>query len=109
MGKNSKDAVYSAELRAIRRKKIGKAIQTVGAVIVTLIMIFPIYWMVITSLKTQQETLLMPPSFWPEFGLQFENYITVFKKANFSKYYINTVVMTVGIRVGQVTTGVRAA
>lgn len=109
MGKNSKDAVYSTELRAIRRKKIGKAIQTVGAVIVTLIMIFPIYWMVITSLKTQQETLLMPPSFWPEFGLQFENYLTVFKKASFSKYYINTVVMTVGILVGQVTTGVLAA
>lgn len=38
-----------------RRARIMRWLQTLGAVLVTLIMVFPLYWMLVTSLKTEAE------------------------------------------------------
>jgi ABC-type glycerol-3-phosphate transport system permease component len=104
----SNTSEYAAQERAIKRKKVGRAIQTIVAVFVTICMLFPIYWMIITSLKSQDEVLLLTPTFWPKDGLHFENYSYVLKRANFVKYYWNTIVMTAGILTGQIVTGVLA-
>ena len=48
------------------------------------------------------------PTLWPK-EFHFENYINVLKRGNFAKYYYNTIVMTAGILICQVTTGVFAA
>ena len=51
-----------------------RGLQTLGAVLVTLIMVFPLYWMLITSLKSGSEVLTLTPTFWPE-SLQWANYV----------------------------------
>lgn len=107
MSKNNNNE-YSAQLRAIRRKKIGRTVQTIGAILVTVIMLFPMYWMITTSLKSQDESLMIPPTFWPTQGFHFENYSYVLGRANFGKYYVNTIIMTAGILISQVVTGVLA-
>lgn len=94
--------------RAIKRKKILTILQYALAVLVTLFMIFPLYWMFISSVKSQEEILLALPTFWPK-EWHFENYSNVMQRANFSKYYYNTIVMTAGILISQVITGVLAA
>lgn len=81
---------------------------TVAAVVITLIMIFPIYWMIATSLKSETEVQLIIPTLYPH-GLHFENYLYVLTRANFGKYYWNTILMTIGIMVLQVGTGTLAA
>ena len=93
--------------RALTRRKVFTVGQYLLATIVTLIMIFPLYWMLITSVKSQQEVLLALPTFWPK-EWHFENYKHVFQRVNFSKYYFNTTVMTIGILFSQVVTGVLA-
>lgn len=94
--------------RAIAKRKAATILQYVFAIGVTLFMIFPLYWMFITSVKSQEEVLLALPTFWPK-EWHFENYSNVLSRANFSKYYYNTIVMTAGILFSQVVTGVLAA
>ncbi len=93
---------------AKRKRKIISAVQWVLAIIVVLIIVFPIYWMLVSSVKSQEEILLAVPTLWPK-EFHFENYINVLKRGNFAKYYYNTIVMTAGILICQVTTGVFAA
>lgn len=93
---------------SLRNKKIGKIVQYTAAIIVTLIVIFPIYWMVITSLKTSDEMLLAVPTLVPKQWAP-ENYSSVLKSAPFALYVFNTIVMTLGIMVLQLSIGIMAA
>ena len=71
---------------ARRNRIIKAAVQWVLAVIVLLIIVFPIYWMLISSVKSQEEILLAVPTFWPR-EFHFENYLNVLSRGNFAKYY----------------------
>lgn len=102
------DKGLERQIAAKRKKKVLSILQTVLAVIVTLIMLFPIYWMVISSVKSQEEILLAVPTLWPR-EFHFENYVNVFNRMNFGKYYFNTIVMTAGILFSQIVTGIFAA
>ena len=104
----SHDQAVLLNQRAIAKRKVATVLQYVFAIAVTLFMIFPLYWMFITSVKSQEEVLLALPTFWPR-EWHFENYRNVLSRANFSKYYYNTIVMTAGILFSQVVTGVLAA
>ena len=99
---------YSSNESAILRKKIAKVLQYIVAIIVTIIIAFPIYWMLVSSVKSQEEILRTIPTLWPK-EWHFENYVNVFKRANFGKYYINTIIMTAGILISEIMTGILAA
>lgn len=104
-------SIEKAELAPEKKhRKHGKwfYVQTVLAILVTLIMAFPIYWMLATSVKSAEEVQLAIPTLFPH-SFHPENYSYVLKRANFLKYYWNTIVMTAGILVSQVVTGVLAA
>lgn len=90
------------------RKKITTAIQLILALFVTIVIFYPVYWMLISSVKSQDEILLLQPTFWPR-EFHFENYSTVFRKVNFGKYYLNTIIMTAGLMFCQIVTGIFAA
>lgn len=101
------------ELQVENRKMIGSSkvwnvLQPILAVIVTIIMLFPIYWMIATSFKSAEEAQRVIPTLFPQ-SFHPENYVYVLNRANFLKYYWNTIVMTAGILFFQVTTGVLAA
>lgn len=80
----------------------------VAAVVITLIMFFPVYWMLITALKTPAELRLAVPTFWPE-KLMWENFASAFEAIPFYRFTINTVVQTVGIVFLQINIGIMAA
>jgi len=94
--------------RILRHKKIVTVIQWILAIVVTVFAFYPIYWMLISSVKSQDEILLLQPTFWPK-EFHFENYVNVMHKVNFSKYYFNTMVMTAGMLFCQIVTGIFAA
>ena len=54
-----------------------------------LIVLFPFYWMIISSLKTLDEYRLSVPSFWPT-KVMFGNYAEAFTTANLGKLFLNT-------------------
>ena len=66
-------------LAAARRRRLRAALQTFCALLLTLIVVFPLYWMLISSLKSTDELLLSHPTFFPK-ELHFENYSAVFQK-----------------------------
>lgn len=107
MGKNGVADSLKVNESAKRKKRILAAGQWILAIIVLVIIVFPIYWMLVSSVKSQEEILLPVPTLWPR-EFHFENYINVLNRGNFAKYYYNTAVMTAGILIAQVVTGVFA-
>lgn len=65
-----------------------------------LIMLIPFVWMFLTSFKTFAETMQIPIVWLPK-KFSLVNYVEVLKKLNFSRYYLNTIIMTVLVVVGQ--------
>ena len=62
--------------------------------VMALIVLFPFYWMIISSLKTLTEYKLPLPTFFPK-DIQWGNYVTAFNTANLGRLFLNT--MYVGI------------
>jgi len=57
--------------------------------IVAVVVIFPFYWMINSSLKTLTEYKRTIPTFWPE-QVVFENYVEAYNTANLGILFINT-------------------
>ena len=91
-----------------RKQKILAGFQYTFAIIFTLIMIFPMYWMIISSLKTTEELLLSQPTFWPQ-NLYFDSYRLVFEKFPMGAFMVNSLIVTVACCLIQLVTGVLAA
>ena len=62
--------------------------------VMALIVLFPFYWMIISSLKTLEEYKLSVPTFWPQ-QMMFSNYVRAFNQAHLGRLFLNT--MYVGI------------
>ncbi len=67
----------------------------------SLVMLFPFLWMVLTSLKTIEETRQIPPQILPEIFM-WSNYIEVFRSIPFASLYKNSFIVTAIITIGQV-------
>ncbi len=76
-------------MRQVLSKVLLYLILIIGAVI----MVFPFYWMLSSSLKSRQEVSLFPPAFAPSHWLNFENYRLAANTAPFARYFINSLVV----------------
>jgi len=79
--------------RAVRPHR--KAINTVLAWAVALLIFFPILWTVLTSFKTEAQAIADPPLFF-NFDWTFENYVTVQERSNYFRHFWNSVIISVG-------------
>ena len=102
------DSLLVDHKKAVFRRRLLVALQYTVAILVTLIILFPIFWMLISSVKSSEELLAPVPTFWPK-EWHFENYLNVLKKAPFGLYYFNTIVSTAGIMALQLGFGIFAA
>ena len=59
----------------------------------TLVLIFPFFWLVVTSLETSSEALRFPPVLIPHV-LRFANYADAFNSAPFGRFFINSALVT---------------
>ena len=82
--------------------------QYAAAILIVAIMLFPIYWMIISSFKTSDELLASVPTLWPKEFI-WSNYPEVLQRAPFAKYLVNTLITTVVMMLGELTIGVMAA
>ena len=58
------------------------------------IVLFPFYWMIISSLKELEEYRLSIPTFWPR-KMMLSNYADAFTTANLGRLFINTMIVGV--------------
>ena len=75
--------------RQLAMRRVSHAAQTIGATLVSIVMLFPIYWMIISSFKASDELLAPTPTLWPEQWF-FDTYPNVLKRAPFGLYFFNT-------------------
>ena len=62
--------------------------------LMALIVLFPFYWMIISSLKTLDEYRMSTPTFWPRV-IMLSNYLDAFTTASLGRLFLNT--MYVGL------------
>ncbi|XWN30088.1 MAG: carbohydrate ABC transporter permease [Devosia sp.] len=74
------------------RRKIGF---TILAWTVGFLIFFPILWTILTSFKTEAEAIASPPSFL-FFEWTTENYIEVQERSGYFRFFINSVIISVG-------------
>jgi len=63
-------------------------------ILLCLVFVFPVYWMIITSLKPEAETIEWPPTLWPR-DLTLENYQNLFSNAEdvpVAKWFMNSAI-----------------
>lgn len=102
---------YRDKVSLQTKKNLGKfrvVMQYVVAIVITVIMLFPIYWMVISSLKTSTELLYPVPTLWPR-DFQWQNFPNVLNRAPFARYLFNTLVSTFFMMIGELIIGILAA
>jgi multiple sugar transport system permease protein len=80
---------------ALRTGKLAQNILVYVALSVfTVFSLFPIVWTFLTSLKTPVEAFSMPPQLL--FAPHWENYLTAWSLRDFSKAYLNTMIISLG-------------
>lgn len=72
--------------------KLKKSLVYIVLILFALVTLFPFIWMILTSLKSLPETMMMPPKVFPE-NLLFSNYVTAFGRAPFVIYFLNSLVV----------------
>ena len=63
-------------------------------IFMALVVIFPFYWMINSSLKTTYEYRMSTPTFWPH-DVMWSNYTEAFRLANLGRLFLNTVLVGV--------------
>jgi multiple sugar transport system permease protein len=86
---------------ARQRRTVGEAGwgRTLGAGIVSVIYFFPVFWIILTSFKTYEDALAVPPKFF--FTPTLENFVSVFSRAysvgaeaidtGFDRFFFNSI------------------
>ena len=80
------------------RQRVVKTLVQIGTyaflLLMALVVLFPFYWMISSSLKSLEEYRRSVPTFWPE-TVMLGNYAEAFTTANLGRLFLNT--MYVGI------------
>ena len=75
------------------RQNTGKILSKTGTYlflfVMAIIILFPFYWMIISSLKSLEEYRETIPTFWPR-NVLWGNYVRAFNTANLGRLFLNT-------------------
>jgi multiple sugar transport system permease protein len=96
------------KVKSVNLDTVWEILRDVLAVVITLIMLFPIFWMIVSSLKTSDELLQAVPTLWPKV-FKWNNYSEALRMAPFGRYFVNTIAMTAGIMILQMLLSILAA
>lgn len=94
--------------RRLTPKKTGRILIYLALIVGALVVAAPFFWMLSTSLKDIKEVYQFPPVFIPA-NPQWENYVEVWKAAKFPRYFLNSLIVSVAITLGQLVTSTLAA
>lgn len=113
--KNLRLVIKGAQKDTNTTQKVDKIMHIIGMTLIylflaimALIIIFPFYWMLITSLKSTEEIRRTTQTFFPEV-VMWSNYVDVFKRFDFVTYLRNTLIVGVISTLGTLITTIFAA
>lgn len=88
--------------------RVGDVLRGCVALLITVIMVFPLFWMVSTALKTEAEVMGADLVLWPA-KLQFQNFSYVVNRVPFFRYMFNTAIVTLMQMASELVLGIMAA
>ena len=75
-------------------KKIKNTVRVCSAWLVAFLIFFPIFWMILTSFKTELQAISIPPLLF--FEPTWENFFTVQERSNYLQYAYNSIITSFG-------------
>lgn len=89
-------STYKKPNKKVLKAKLiaGNTVDIILKLLLCLLFAFPFYWMLITSFKTYTESILYPPTMYPN-EFTFSSYITIFEKMQIGKYLKNSIIVLV--------------
>jgi multiple sugar transport system permease protein len=84
-----------------KQQRLGIVLKYVVLSLLTVVFLFPFAWMLATSLKTNSEALTNPTALLPAFP-QWGNYPAVIIALNFWRETLNSLIMALGVTLGQI-------
>jgi ABC-type glycerol-3-phosphate transport system permease component len=96
----------AAQARRAGRPRTGRVLVHTLMILLSFVAVFPIYWMVVTSLKAQND--IFSTALWPAHP-SFENYTYVFARMPILRILANTAIVATATAALQVLTGLFAA
>lgn len=79
---------------SVRLQRFWGSVVTVFTLILAAIWIFPLYWAVVTSMKSEDQTIAQPPTLIPQ-SLDFSSYSYILQNSPLLRWYGNSVLTTV--------------
>ncbi|GIH14970.1 carbohydrate ABC transporter permease [Rugosimonospora africana] len=89
----------------------GRAVRVLGylaLVVASAAVLLPFYWMVMSSLKTNNDVFTLPVKWVPD-SVVWHNYVDIWRKSDMTTWLRNTLTLSVAVTVLQVFTGSFAA
>ncbi|QHT58962.1 carbohydrate ABC transporter permease [Paenibacillus lycopersici] len=75
------------------KRQMLKGSKVVFLALYLVVMVFPLYWIVITSLKPQKEIFSFPLRYWPD-HMTLQNYVNIIKISKFHIYIANSLLIS---------------
>ncbi len=85
--------------KAQLQNRLGRYCAILLVVTCTVVFLFPLYWMVITSLKTDKQVFHLPPVYWP-WPFKWANYPEALNYFPFLRYVRNTLQIALPVTLG---------
>jgi N,N'-diacetylchitobiose transport system permease protein len=92
----------------VGRGRAGTVFANLGGVLFSLVMIFPVYWVLNTAFKPANEVLALTPTFWPKHPT-FDNFVSAVKAPYFLDDLVNGLIVTLLAVAGALVVGFLAA
>lgn len=81
----------------LTKSTVEKVLLYIICTIIIIIVVFPLYWLIITSLKYDIDSYVYPPQFFPV-NITFKNYVDILflaQEGNLVKYFLNSLIITI--------------
>jgi multiple sugar transport system permease protein len=94
--------IHTPSRKPITLKKVWQQVgPRIFLIIMAILFLTPIYWMVISALKSNAEFAQFPPTLWPQ-SFQWGNFVEAFQTIPFATYFVNTLIITILSVIGAV-------
>ena len=88
--------------------RVNRVLLYLAIAVLFILVVFPFYWMIVTSLQPQDAVFSVPPQLWPK-HMTFQNYIDAWNAAPWLRYFGNTLFVAVASTLISLTTSSLAA
>ncbi len=89
-------------------RRVGTLLATAALCLLAVYVLFPFAWMLLTALKTEQEALRIPSTWWPE-KPTLEAFVVMWTRKNYGLYFLNSTAISLSTAVLSSAVGALAA